>query len=498
MCDATGTLPPFMWAKPMRRSAERRIPDIAAADEEDIEGFRKAMERDCVEIARRLGRTTTRMGGHHVSNIALHSEQATKMGITQPTMEERMWSDGQREEMQHAAGRALRSLHESIIRNAKKELPQKIVGRTKIINKQITTAEKVKKHLGSIRQQLHNDDPWSRIHSNWQNRWNDIINYCNDQELHYPDPTQFPQTDTDTEPNYDIPLPPINSSSMRTLWYRQLGVLYQITEQQIHAADNINRIKRIEEATEARNANFKDNMKACLDSILERRGTKIVIDRAQTKGASGTTIITYEEEEVKAAMRDTYTEWLGPQGFKAPEQGSRLAMEYKPKTHIMEEWYEGVDRDSTVQEIKEALAEMGKNKATGPSGVSRELIIMAGDKAVEILREVINLCIWMKDVPDEMGRVVIVAIPKTAEWGGNPWKTRPISLMEVTHKLLEHILTRRLQVIEQQHPEILQGYNFGCRNGYSTDDALHVLNNIIDYSKITKRPLFTLITDLSI
>ena len=264
----------------------------------------------------------------------------------------------------------------------------------------------------------------------------------------------------------------------------------------MHAEDNIARIKRIEEATEKRNEKFQDNIKACLDSILERRGQRIVIDRAQKKNEDGTTTLTYDDEEVKEAMKTTYEEWLGPNQFTRPEAGSRVSNEYAPQAHIDAEWYQDVHKDTTTQEVHEALTEMGKNKAAGPSGISRELIVLAGEKVIEILRDIVNMCLWMQDVPDEMGRVVIVAIPKTTEWGGNPWKTRPISLMEVTHKLLEHILTQRLNAVENEHPNILQGYNFGCRKGHGTDDALHLLNNIVDYSKIKQKPLFTLITDL--
>ena len=470
------------WASTTRRSRERRIPDIKEADEEDLEGFRKAMEREGEEIAGRLGRTRDRLGTPHLGNLAFHQEQADRWGIMGPGMEDRLWSEEQRSEMRQATGRALRSLHEAIIRNAQRELPQRIVGKEKSINKQTSATEKSKKFVGSIRQLLHNNEQWPHIQDKWQQGWHELYTECTTQNLSYPDPTYFPTTTTYSTPAHTAELPILDSLYMRQLWYRQLGHLYRVLEQQVHATDNINRIKRIEEATTARNEKFKDNVKACLDSILERRGQRIVIDRAQKTTAEGTTVITYDEEEVKVTMKETYDKWLGPEGFRAPEPGTRLAKEYGPKAHIQEEWYRDVDKDTTIDDIREALEEMGKNKATGPSGVSRELILLAGDRTLGILKDIVNMCLWMKDVPDEMGRVVIVAIPKSAEWGGNPWKTRPISLMEVTHKLLEHILTRRLQNIEQQHPTILQGYNFGCRMGYSTDDALHVLNNIIDYA----------------
>ena len=145
-------------------------------------------------------------------------------------------------------------------------------------------------------------------------------------------------------------------------------------EQQAHTIANITRTKRIEEAITKRNERFRDNIKSCLDSILERRGQRITIDRAQIGDEDGTTRITYEGDKVKEEMKKTYESWLGPEGFNAPEPGSRLANEYRPRGYVEAEWFRETYEDVTEAEIGTALEEMGKDKATGPSGVSRELV----------------------------------------------------------------------------------------------------------------------------
>ena len=50
--------------------------------------------------------------------------------------------------------------------------------------------------------------------------------------------------------------------------------------------------------------------------------------------------------------------------------------------------------------------------------------------------------------------------------------------------------------IEELHPEIIKGLNYGCRKGLSTGDAIGVLTNTIDFAKATGQQLYILLTDL--
>ena len=108
-------------------------------------------------------------------------------------------------------------------------------------------------------------------------------------------------------------------------------------------------------------------------------------------------------------------------------------------------------------------------------------------KMKEILRKFSNKCIKTELMPIDWSKGVIYPIPKPGDWNLNLDKTRPITLLECSRKLLMKILTNRLTKILTEHWEILGDNNFAALPGKSTNEPLHMLNNIMEkHAKIKK------------
>ena len=96
-----------------------------------------------------------------------------------------------------------------------------------------------------------------------------------------------------------------------------------------------------------------------------------------------------------------------------------------------------------------------------------------------------------------MVKGVIYPIPKPGDWNLNLDKTRPITLLECPRKHLLKILTNRLTKIFTEHWNILEDNNFAALPGKSTNEPLHILNNVMEEARENKKELWILLQDMS-
>ena len=89
-------------------------------------------------------------------------------------------------------------------------------------------------------------------------------------------------------------------------------------------------------------------------------------------------------------------------------------------------------------------------------------------------------------IPAEWKEGNIYPIPKPKEWMGDINITRPITLLETTRKVFMSILVNRIANSCTTH-QILSNNNWAGLPGGSTQQPIHILNNILEEARELKK-----------
>ncbi|KAF0540278.1 reverse transcriptase [Gigaspora margarita] len=150
--------------------------------------------------------------------------------------------------------------------------------------------------------------------------------------------------------------------------------------------------QRIEKNIQKRFSNFACNTKKMIDSILTRHKTPVIINKIAHENYNMTKpkTIKYEiKEHFKQLTKYNPKDEKVWEGWKA---------RYEPRDEIDKVWYEGVEDEIRMEELKVIIEEVPKGKAIGPSEVSNKMIKRLGNKAIKQLLKIMNACIKLQIV----------------------------------------------------------------------------------------------------
>lgn len=121
---------------------------------------------------------------------------------------------------------------------------------------------------------------------------------------------------------------------------------------------------------------------------------------------------------------------------------------------------------------------MRKNKASGPDGITSCILAAVHKVYPCTLVELFNTCLKYGTFPSEWKSARVVLLRKGDKPEGVPSSYRPLCLLNDVGKLLESLLTRRLEESISSNGG-LSPNQFGFRKGMSTDDAICQMHQII-------------------
>ena len=132
----------------------------------------------------------------------------------------------------------------------------------------------------------------------------------------------------------------------------------------------------------------------------------------------------------------------------------------------------------TEVEVRDAMQQMSKGKASDRSGMILEMFLFGGDAAISHLTYFFNSIIQMRDVPDNWRESFLVMLHKGGSRNdANNW--RPISLLSVSYKIFSRTFYNRIKnILDKQQSE----EQFGFRSSRSTTDALIIAESLISKS----------------
>ena len=150
----------------------------------------------------------------------------------------------------------------------------------------------------------------------------------------------------------------------------------------------------------------------------------------------------------------------------------------------------------SYEEWIQIVNSLPNNNASGPSGVSNEMLKHLGPVASRALWKLACLCLVLSDIPQQWKEATIYPIPKPIDWEYDLTKTRPITLLECARKAVVKLISTRLS-LTLAHNKVLKGHNHAGLPGSSTMAPLRIINSIVEDAKENKKSLWILFQDLS-
>ncbi|EXX74495.1 hypothetical protein RirG_050540 [Rhizophagus irregularis DAOM 197198w] len=149
-----------------------------------------------------------------------------------------------------------------------------------------------------------------------------------------------------------------------------------------------------------------------LDSILNRKRKKIVLDKVLIK-KDGQKQLCSTEKEITEAMIEHYQNAAGKKMNDGIAMSDRWQRQYAPKNDINTDWYNATVKEITEEEWMDTIQELTKDKAAGPSKVSNEELKHLGTNMKALTLKLANMCLQIGDIPGEWREALLYPIPKT-------------------------------------------------------------------------------------
>ena len=150
----------------------------------------------------------------------------------------------------------------------------------------------------------------------------------------------------------------------------------------------------------------------------------------------------------------------------------------------------------TMEELRDAIKTAKTGTAGGPSGLTYDILKDVGEEHLEPLLTMLRRCMADGTVPPEMNRTKLRPIPKTDKGLSDLSKTRPIALMEVTLKLYEKILFKRIGMVLRTN-RMLRDDQYGSLPGRTVADPIRALAECVEDAMVTGKELHVFSADLS-
>ncbi|PKY32221.1 hypothetical protein RhiirB3_491131 [Rhizophagus irregularis] len=163
---------------------------------------------------------------------------------------------------------------------------------------------------------------------------------------------------------------------------KQLRIVFKLELNIMEQEQIISNIKK-------RCDNYKDDQGRMIQSITEKEMVSISIEKIYKKDHNGNEVLITDENQVMEETNRHFQTVAGSVNRKKPIQG-RWKEQYKPQPHINENIYSGIMDAPSYDEWLDIIRQLSNGKATGPSGVSNEMLKHLSDDCNHILYYLIS------------------------------------------------------------------------------------------------------------
>lgn len=148
-----------------------------------------------------------------------------------------------------------------------------------------------------------------------------------------------------------------------------------------------------------------------------------------------------------------------------------------------------------TDEIGWALKRMNTKKSSGVDGVPNYVLKKTDCRSWVYLAIIMNNCLNLGYFPQKWKISRVIPVLKPGKDPTDPANYRPIALLSNIGKLFERILFERMRLIVEDK-EVLKDFQFGFRNGLSTNHALLTFVDTVTRGLNAKRPTLAVSLDV--
>src|SRR6185369_384714 len=286
------------------------------------------------------------------------------------------------------------------------------------------------------------------------------------------------------------------------LWRKEIKEAIRTLKETCILKENKLKLEKINAAILQRCIDIKDNQKKMISSLTNNFKASVKIDRIlvtdnltrSINQTSASKYISTQPQVIKQQVEDYYSKAFQKRKTNFNSLSEEWKNQYNPRHYIDSNWFNDLSKKPDMTELEDILKALSTNKASGPFGISYEMLKKLKTKGKKILIALFNTCFTTGIVPHSWKNSNIYPIPKKEDWMADLSNTRPIVLMETTRKCFTKILTNRLSLIcKEKH--VLRGPNFAGLPGESTQEPIQLLNSICEEAREQNKELWILFQD---
>jgi hypothetical protein len=220
-------------------------------------------------------------------------------------------------------------------------------------------------------------------------------------------------------------------------------------------------------------------------SISQKRKWELVNEIANPKVGHDHTVVTHNNDKINSRV-SSLSEYFASIGKQINTEAMSL---HSDLPDIEDELHYNntlIDPDSQLifqpsspEQIKNIINSLSIYKGPGPDGILPRHIINNSTTLSFPISHLINSCILKNIIPHKLKRAYIVPIHK----GGSiedKMNYRPISVLNIIHKILEKYLALQLTVFIDTE-QIISEFQFGFRKGKGIQDPLAILIDFVQF-----------------
>jgi len=316
-------------------------------------------------------------------------------------------------------------------------------------NKRLRDINGYLKYFNKLIKQLHRDNKYDKNHN--AELWKNLINL--ESELEFKT-----QSTLRSKTNWHKPDIQIVKKEIKVL-IKELRTELKKTYKEIT-------YQEIEEAIDRRCWMYEENKHTMINSLTDKKYTRIITDRL-VQNNNGQLELIVNKEEIKQRINTHFQTVAGGVNFKENIDNSIWKQEYEAIKEINENIYKELKQDITKEEWTATIKSLPNGKAAGPNKISYELLKHLGEELMDNIFRLAKTIYKTGTIPEDWLLASIYPIPKNEDWGYDLNKTRPITLLDSTRKVLVKIITKKLGTIIANN-DILKGGNHAGKLGGST------------------------------
>ena len=282
------------------------------------------------------------------------------------------------------------------------------------------------------------------------------------------------------------------------------------------------RAQQIKDNVNRRNERFRDSrkkkMRAVITSIMRRaRIGEQIVAQQRNEAAGVATEMTEVAREVVAFYKrwmasrvpweKRWKSWEGMMALDTTELVNKDHSEFIESAYresfvkygkLQEEegFWNSVWEQFDMDDIRVAMQKFKSGKSGGPTGVTYDLIKALDDTNLGPVLGLMQDCLEKRQLPRELNKSMIRALPKTENGLADLNLTRPIALMEVLGKLFERLLFNRIVKILADK-EMLDMSQHGGMKDRGSADPIRVLAEAMEDAQESGQELHLFSADLT-